>query len=367
MKLSSRIVTTERTPIFFGRDAFSTLDRQIRSMNIDRRNIFILVDQNTRKHCLPFLIERSDFLSRAQILEIEGGEKCKSLVTAERLWNELLASGAGRDSLLVNLGGGVVSDLGGFVAAGYKRGIHYLNIPTSLMGQVDASIGGKTAINLGKVKNQVGFFYAAAGVFIFPNFLKTLPEEHLRSGLAEIIKIALISDAGFWRKIRKHPVNEQLTMPVEDQHWQELIAYAVNFKTRLIVKDYREKKLRKILNFGHTIGHALEALSWQENGEPLLHGEAVAAGMICASYLSTCKAGLLISEMEQIKGYLSGGFKLRKVNITDKPVILDILTHDKKNFGGQVRFTLISKPGTPVINVGCNQEDVLEAIEFYNN
>ena len=178
MKIPSRIITIDRTPIYVGKNALSFVDKVIRSMHLGRDGIYILVDKNTRLHCLPTVLEKSVSLAGARLLEIDGGEESKTMATAENLWNELLASGAGRESLLVNLGGGVISDLGGFVAAGYKRGIDYINIPTSLMGQADAAIGGKTALNLGRIKNQVGFFHAAKAVFIFPGFLKTLPEEH---------------------------------------------------------------------------------------------------------------------------------------------------------------------------------------------
>lgn len=378
MKLSNRIITIDRTPIFIGNNALSSIDRFIRTMQASRHGmiypgkegdsaqlhdeIFILVDPDTRKYCLPILLEKSVSLANVHILETEGGEGSKSLATAEKLWNDLLAAGASRKSLLVNLGGGVISDLGGFVAAGYKRGINYINIPTTLIGQADAAIGGKTAVNLGHIKNQVGFFYAAKAVFIFPGFLKTLPEEHLRSGLAEIIKIALISDAALWRRLLKHPVRLLLQQPVESGLWLNLIAGAVKFKNRVVMNDYRERKLRKVLNFGHTIGHALEGYSQMGPGKPLLHGEAVAAGMICASCLSFHKAGLALADNEAIKTYLSDGFPFYPFDTLAIPAIMELMMHDKKKHNGQIQFTLISKPGYPVINISCNREEILEAL-----
>ncbi|MEI6172601.1 MAG: 3-dehydroquinate synthase family protein [Bacteroidota bacterium] len=378
MKLSNRIITTDRTPIFFGKDALDFIDRFLRSIQQDSHSkqvtsgndvsshpfqeIFILVDPETRTHCLPLLQAKSLTLADAAILEIPGGEDSKSLIQAEKLWNALLAAGAGRNCLLVNLGGGVVSDLGGFIAAGYKRGISYINIPTTLMGQADAAIGGKTAVNLGHIKNQVGFFHAPKAVFIFPGFLHTLPEAHLRSGLAEIIKSILISDASHWRRLVKHPVRKILHLPTDGRLWLNLIEGAVKFKNRVVMQDYRERKLRKVLNFGHTVGHALEGFSQSEPGKQLLHGEAVAAGMKCAAFLSHRKAGLSLAGMEEIIGYLDDGFSSYPLDVRAKAAIMELMTHDKKNRNGEVMFTLISEPGHPKINIACDRQDILEAL-----
>jgi len=365
MKVSSRIITVDRTPVFVGREALSSVDHAIRTMHLGHEGIYLLVDKNTRQHCLPDATVASVGLAGARVMEVDGGEDSKTLATAERLWNELLASGAGRESLLVNLGGGVITDLGGFVAAGYKRGISYINIPTSLTGQCDAAIGGKTSVNMGGIKNQVGFFYPAKGVFIYPGFLKTLPNEHLRSGIAEIIKCALIGDMHLWRRLLDHPVTDLLDMPVEHPFWNELLTVTIRYKNRVVTKDFREKKLRKVLNFGHTIGHALETYSMVNSVKPLLHGEAVAAGMICAAYLSHLKTGLSSSGMEAIKNYISDGFTRFSIDQSCKSAILDIMIHDKKNLDGQRRFTLISVPGKPVVNVECNLPEISEAIDFY--
>ena len=347
-----------------GASALSSLDKTIRSLHLGRDGIFILADANTRRHCLPLAIEKSASLGGAGVLEIDGGEDSKTLETAAKLWKELLAMGAGRQSLLVNLGGGVVSDLGGFVAAGYKRGIGYINVPTSLMGQCDAAIGGKTAVNIGQIKNQVGFFYPSKGTFIFPGFLKTLPAEHIRSGLAEIIKSALIGNDRLWRRMISHPVTELLSLPAEDVFWQEMLTGAVKFKNRVVTQDFREKKLRKVLNFGHTIGHALETYSMTGPRLPMLHGEAVAAGMICAAFLSQLKAGLTTSETEAIKAYISEGFPDLPKDVSSVADIVKIMGHDKKNRDGQLQFTLISKPGSAVVNIPCNQAEIEGALNY---
>jgi 3-dehydroquinate synthase len=365
MKISSRVITVEKTPVFFGDDSFIALKQLLKSLHISARRVFIFVDRGTKQYCLPVLYEKAGFLQGATVLEIEGGEQSKSLASAENLWSMLLAEGADRNSLLVNLGGGVISDLGGFVAAGFKRGMPYINIPTSLIGQVDASIGGKTAVNLGNIKNQVGFFYAPSGVVIFPGFLKTLPLEHLRSGFAEIVKIALVMDPPLWQRIRKQSVEKLLKMPSESKTWKELLAKAITIKNAIIRDDYREKKLRKGLNFGHTLGHAFEAYFMAGPGKPLLHGEAVAAGMICAAYLSSCKAGLPMSELLEIKEFIASGFSKFKVTEEVKQGIMDLLIHDKKNQQGGNRFVLITKPGHAKINVSCDENEISEALDFY--
>lgn len=376
MKLINRIITTDRTPVFIGNDALSSLNRFITTIHPGgmkyngetelpgrrHHDVFILVDSNTRKYCLPLLLDHALSLENVPVLEIPGGEDSKYLSTAEHLWSQLLELGADRNSLLINLGGGVVSDLGGFVAAGYKRGINYINIPTTLMGQADAAIGGKTGVNIGHVKNQVGFFYASRGVFIFPGFLKTLPVAHLRSGLAEIIKGVLISNASLWSRLIKHPVAELLQRPVDTGIWPGLILESVKFKNKVVMQDYRERKQRKALNFGHTIGHALEGFSHTIPGKQLMHGDAVAAGMICAAFLSNRKTGLSQAHMESVVSYLREGFPPVSIEDQTKAAILELITHDKKNLNGLIRFTLISQPGSPVINVSCSQEEILEAL-----
>ncbi len=365
MKLSNRIVTVSRTPIFLGKDAFSKFDGLVKSLHPS--GIFVVVDQNTRKHCLPMLLEETTALVNLQVLETGTGEAAKSLENAEKLWNELFLTGASRSGLIINLGGGVISDLGGFVAAGYHRGINYVNVPTSLMGQADAAIGGKVAVNLGIVKNQVGFFYPAAAIFVFPEFLKTLPEDHLRSGLAEIIKCALISNGALWRRLQNKPVSMLLNQPADGALWNELVLAAISFKNKVVMKDFREHKLRKVLNFGHTLGHAIESLSLTSMHQPVLHGEAVAAGMICAAYLSHKKSGLAQADLKAITGYIFDGYRPIHFDSSFKAQLMDIITHDKKAENKQIKFTLIAKPGSPLVDVICDAGEISEAIDYYSN
>ena len=364
MKISNRIVTVDRTPIFFGKEVFEDFDRMVKAMHPG--GIFILTDENTGRHCLPLLLEKTRSMENSKVIQTEGGEEAKSLDKAGKLWQELMGLGANRSSLIVNLGGGVISDLGGFVAGGYQRGIRYINMPTSLMGQADAAIGGKTAVNLGHIKNQVGFYYPASGIFVYPGFLETLPAKHLRSGLAEIIKSALIGNEKLWRRIRNMPVDMLMDTPPEEPSWQDLIRWTITFKNKVVVKDFREVKHRKILNFGHTIGHAMESISFSGSRLPLLHGEAVAAGMICEAWLSGRKTGLTKEDLNDITGYLADGFDGVPIDPGVKDQLTNIMKHDKKMKHGQLHFTLISRPGLPVVNIACDTGEIYEAIDFYS-
>ena len=259
MKTGTRLITRQRTQHYLGSDVLVILNRLVTSVEYRKSKLFILADRNTSFHCLPYLLEQAPALSDATILTVDGGEDCKSLQTAADMWQQLHEKSADRQSLLINLGGGVVSDLGGFVASGYYRGIKYINVPTSLVGQADAAIGGKTGVNLDKVKNQVGSFYPPESVFICPGLLRTLPAGHFRSGLAEIIKSMLLDNPAYWRKIKKIPVAGLMEQPYDSRLVSDMTALSVKYKTRLVTRDFRETNIRKALNFGHTIGHAFES------------------------------------------------------------------------------------------------------------
>jgi 3-dehydroquinate synthase len=387
MILSGRVVTVTRTRIIYSSDALPGLQKMLSAPGYRMSKIFILTDSNTRFHCLPVLLQACPGLSTAVILEIEGGDESKTLYSAEKLWMELINNQASRDSILINLGGGAVSDLGGFVAGGFKRGIRYVNIPTSLMGMVDAAIGGKTAVNLQQIKNQVGFFNAPEGIFIDKVFLKTLPREHLRSGFAEVIKSALIGDAVLWRKIRKQEIDDILNPDHDGKFLDDLIKKSVVFKNRIACQDFREKKLRKTLNFGHTFGHAFESLCSNEPGRKLpdnpqdsfrettasaslLHGDAVALGMIAETWLSHMKAGLSEAEAREIITYLKTGYschldilKARFDAALSGPIrLLDLMLHDKKNKSGQIIFTLLQSIAKPKVNVPLKPDEIIVAL-----
>ena len=265
------------TPICFEEEAAEKL-QQILSEHSD---VYVLCDAHTRKHCLPRLEKHFGKIS-PQLLTIPAGEANKNLETAALLWMKLQQAEAGRNSLLINLGGGTVCDLGGFVASTWKRGMHFVNVPTTLMAQCDAAIGGKNGIDFGGIKNQIGLFSQADAVCIFPEFLQTLPERELKSGFAEMLKHGIIADAAYYRELKK---TQHFAEVLEHPEW---IRRSATIKMRFVKKDFEEADERRALNFGHTIGHAYEALS---SGR-LSHGEAVAHGMR-AEALMAFEAGLL--------------------------------------------------------------------------
>jgi len=365
MKLSSRIVQINRTRIFSGKDSLAGLENFRRSAHLDHKKVFILVDPVTLELCLPILLAKVPWFAGSKILSMPCGEETKTLETAQRLWTELLETKSGHDAMIISLGGGVVTDMGGFVAAGFHRGISCMHIPTTLLGQVDAAIGGKTGVNLGKVKNQVGFFYPPAAIFIEPEFLATLPVEQLRSGFAEIVKSALVGNAGLWHKLKSHPVHEIIGMPFGSPLWQHLVSRTISFKNQIITKDFADTKNRKILNFGHTVGHAIESYSHDAGDHPLLHGEAVAIGMICEAYLSSLKAGLPKEDLDEISTYIRMGFTPFKIDQVGQSRVLELMTHDKKNRNGQIMFSLLKEPGLSGINITCQADEISRALNFY--
>lgn len=365
MKQSYRIVQVDKVAVHYGVDALEQFSHFIARNRIAGESVMILTDSGTATHCLPLLLGRVPALQKSHNVSIRGGEHSKSLETAAEIWSQMLQNNATRRTLLVNLGGGIVTDLGGFVASGFQRGIRYVNIPTSLIGQVDAAIGGKTGVNLGSVKNQVGSFCNPEGVFIDPGFLHTLPSGHLRSGLAEAIKCMLTGDEVVWRRLLKHPVKELLEMPVNDPFFTELISHALSYKLRIVQRDFREARLRKVLNFGHTIGHAFETMALQRSSDAIMHGDAVAAGMICATLLSHQKTGLNQTDLMLITGYLGAGFPHFQLTGADLDTIVQIIGHDKKRRNGQIEFTLLERPGKPRIQIPCNLADIMGALESY--
>lgn len=240
---------------------------------------FILVDENTYQHCLPILLEQVQTLRRAIIIKIESGEQNKTIETCIKIWEELAAHHADNTALFFNLGGGVICDIGGFVSATYKRGMHFINIPTTLTAMADASIGGKTGIDFNSIKNMIGLFAQPMSVYVHPPFLKTLDKRQVMSGFAELLKHGLIADINYWESLvdMKDPMNEDLTY---------LINHSIKIKQEIVNEDLMDKGKRHILNFGHTIGHALESFSMKQNEFPITHGEAVATGMIMEACLS---------------------------------------------------------------------------------
>ena len=343
-------------PIIVAEDSYETLAKMLKLDAESGSSFFILVDENTHYNCLPQLITNVEALISAEIIEIDSGEENKNLETCIQLWETLTELGADRHSVLINLGGGVITDMGGFVAATYKRGIRFYNIPTTLLAQVDASTGSKTGVDLGGLKNQVGVFADPQAVFINPCFLRTLPMEQIQSGFGEIIKHALIADKAYWRLSKR-----KFCFLVEN--WGKLIKPSLEIKSSIVIKDPTEKGLRKLLNFGHTIGHALETLAL-ENKRPLLHGQAVALGMLAEAWLSTKLTGLSEDEFDEIQKVILSNFDVYQFDETNFERILELMGHDKKNVSGQVRLTLLNQIGKGVYDISCEEKLLREALKY---
>ena len=323
-------------------------------------SVFILVDTNTKKHCLKGFLEYSSIIPSA-VLTMPAGEENKNLISCQSLWEELSAEGADRNSVLINLGGGVVTDLGGFVACTFKRGIDFYNIPTSLLAMVDASVGGKTGIDLGALKNQIGIIKEPKGVIIAAEWLKTLAHEELRSGFAEMLKHGLIANPDYWETLKT-------ISDLSAQNLNGFIKPSVSEKTKVVLKDPYEKGPRKILNFGHTLGHAIESyyLTSTEKAR-LLHGEAIAIGMVLEAYLSTKCSGLKAAAANEIKLTFKCFYPIIRISTEDQKAIIDLLRHDKKNKAGRINFVLLKAIGQPDIDVEVPQELFEEAFEFYQS
>lgn len=320
-------------------------------------HVFILVDENTLELCLPIFFDKIKN-SNSEVIIVPPGEQFKNLETCQHIWSELMRLNATRNSLLINLGGGVIGDMGGFCAATFKRGIDFIQIPTTLLSQVDSSIGGKLGIDFENVKNSIGVFENPQVVFIDPIFLKTLEEEEVRSGMAEMLKHGLIDNVEHWNQLLE-------IIDVSETDWIKYLPTSLQVKQRIVEADPFEKNIRKALNYGHTIGHAVETL-FLETPTPLRHGEAIAIGMICESYLSAQQVGLSEMELNSICDFFK--IKYPQVHLEEKdfPTLIDWMRKDKKNVGAEINFTLIKKIGEAVINQTCGEEEIVESLRFYN-
>ncbi len=320
--------------------------------------IFVLVDENTEKHCLPVFKKMLPRVKVAGLIRIKSGEQNKNIRTATAMWGQLTRMQAERGALLVNLGGGVISDIGGFVAATFKRGIDFINIPTTLLAQVDAAIGSKTGVDFEDYKNHVGLFADPKGVVADPVFLETLPDIFMLSGFAEMIKYALIMDVPLWEMMAGKPFRELQGLLAE------MMVMAVKDKIIVVEKDKHETGLRKLLNFGHTAGHALETF-FLDRAVPITHGEAVAAGMICATRLSARIPGASCAHPGRVCEMIDRNFSRLDFHDADIPALLQLMRQDKKNRGGEFRFTLLKGIGHAVPDIAVPAQEVEESLRFY--
>lgn len=322
---------------------------------------FIITDKNTRKHCLPYLLAQAPFLKNAEVVAFPAGEQFKNIETTGHIWRELSLKNADRKSLVINLGGGVVSDLGGFVASTLKRGLAFINIPTSLLAMVDASIGGKNGIDLDGAKNQIGLIKLPEMVVVDPEFLNTLPRPHIVSGLAEMLKHALIDGHSSWERIKNTDFGN--LDDVNGQIWD-----SIKIKHTIVTQDPTEEGLRKTLNYGHTLGHAIESYFLEApNRKILLHGEAVAIGMVLATYLSAELFGFPAQRLHDITKTVHGLYKKVSFSQEDIDQIINLLIFDKKNRNGQVMFVLLKDLGQPKIDCIVDNELIYKAFDYYKN
>ena len=341
--------------ILYTHDIVPTLDACLRDKKYDR--IFLLDDTVTHVHCLPLL---STWVEErgVQVLTMEAGDVAKNLDTLSSIWQQLTEKGASRHSLLINLGGGVVTDLGGFAAATFKRGIDFINIPTTLLSMVDAAVGGKTGINFAGLKNEIGAFRSAVDVIVDTTFLRTLDNENICSGYAEMLKHALLHNAAMWaehlEQDLQHPDYEALA---------RLVQQSIEVKERIVGEDPHEKGLRKALNLGHTFGHAFESLALSQ-GRPVLHGYAVAWGIVCELYLSSVLLGFPSAHFHPTVRFVRQTYGQFSFTCKDYDRLLDYIRHDKKNVGGQTNFTLLAGIGQIRLDCHANRDLICEAFDL---
>jgi 3-dehydroquinate synthase len=345
-------------PVYLGSNPWREINQIILPF-LNSDGIYILSDTHTLTYCFPLLEDIMPFLSGQPLFSVTPGERSKDLHSAAKLWTWLMENGAGRNSLLINLGGGVVSDLGGFVAAAYKRGMKYVNIPTSLIGQVDAAIGGKSALNLTGIKNQVGLFYDPLAVFIMPGFLETLPEDHFKSGIAEIIKCAALSGGESWSMLKQKGV------PDRDEIFP-FISAAIYYKCQIVAEDPFDNSTRQMLNFGHTIGHALESFFNTDDEDVLLHGHAVATGMICEAYLSYKLSGMSLGELDCLSSLVKSNFNLKPIKEKYYDKLIGIVNFDKKRSGQGIGFSLLHGIGKHSPGIVVNITEMIDSFRYYN-
>ena len=339
-----------------GRKEFSHLMKDLKISNV-----FILTDQNTFNHCLPIFLQKHCFKTSPHIITIAAGEIFKNINTCLKVWEMLSEKRADKNSLLINLGGGVVTDLGGFVASTYQRGIHFINVPTSLLAMVDASVGGKNGVDLNHIKNQIGVVNLPEMVLVDTEFLKTLPLEQMRSGLAEMFKHGIIYSKDYWERIKRADFSNIV-------EFESLIWDSIVIKKDIVDKDPFEEDLRKTLNYGHSLGHAIESYFMENpNKEDLLHGEAIAIGIILATYISQKMFNFPNETLNDISENVLKHFSKRLFSEKDIEAIINLLVFDKKNRNGQVLFVLLEDIGRYKTNCSVSNELIYKAFDYYKN
>lgn len=352
-----RAIPSQGYNILFNEDCYSYLAGLLQPGTYS--TLFVLADSNTSQHCLPRFLQQLATEIAIEIIEIEPGEESKTIDTCIEVWHALTELGADRKSLVINVGGGMVTDLGGFAASAFKRGIDFINLPTSLLAMVDASVGGKTGVDLGSLKNQIGVIKNPEAVLIDLEMLDTLPQIQMRSGLAEMLKHGLIADKSYWNNF-----TDLGGLKVDDLG--QLIHRSVQIKNEIVAQDPHEKNVRKLLNFGHTLGHAIESYHLEsETKQTLLHGEAIAIGMVLEAYLSLQNNLIAETEYIEIKSVIQSIFPPVEFSFDDVSNIITLLAHDKKNEFGAVNFVLLKSIGNAIIGQSVENNLIYKAFEDY--
>ncbi|MFK5856638.1 MAG: 3-dehydroquinate synthase [Bacteroidota bacterium] len=350
------ILDTENVSYIIGADAL------VKSANKfdNYKRIIIITDENVEKLCLPVLKQKLPSLKIDGIITIDSGEENKSISQLIFIWNELTRLNADRDDLIINLGGGIITDIGGMAAATFKRGLKFINFPTTLLGMVDAAIGGKTGIDFEGFKNQVGLFVNPVCVIVDPIFLKTLEKVQWQSGFAEVLKYGLIIDRELWHKLENRNYNDS------DINWNLVIIKAAKDKIDIVRFDSLEKGIRKNLNFGHTIGHALESF-YLKSDKPVTHGLAIAAGMICEAWISSKIFDIECVNLNKIVNMIDKNFRRFDFTEDDIPVLMQLMKQDKKVRGNKQNFSLLRKLGKAVHDIEVSNENIIQSLTYYIN
>ncbi|MCL4116894.1 UNVERIFIED_CONTAM: hypothetical protein GTU68_058574 [Idotea baltica] len=345
--------------IYFNDDAYQNLNDYISNNKVD--SVFILADEHTQIFCLPKFKAKISGDVSIQIITINAGEINKNITTCVEVWKKLTELEADRKSVLINVGGGMVTDLGGFVASTFKRGIKFINIPTTLLSMVDASVGSKTGVDLDNLKNLIGLFSNPEMVLIDTTYLETLPERELKSGVAEVIKYGLTFDSKLLDSIYQDKWKEIDSL-------NDIIYKSIEIKNKVVLEDYKETGLRKVLNYGHTVGHAVESYCLEHSDlDRLLHGEAIAIGMIVEAYMSNKKYGFPKKELIALKEYVLKTYGKTNIDKKHYSAILELMKHDKKNIKGTVRYILLKDICDFVIDGVAENEMVVEGLVYYGS
>lgn len=356
MTLSNNENMENKQQVVICRDLHAELQAFLAGLDYDK--LFVLTDTHTKALCLP-RIHDIPLLKEAAQITVPATDLHKTLDSLAGIWTQLSEGGATRHSLLLNLGGGMVTDMGGFAGATFKRGIRTLNVPTTLMASVDAAVGGKTGINFCGLKNEIGAFYPPLCVFIDCEFLRTLDRDNILSGYAEMIKHGLISSMDVYTPVLLYDIDT-----CNYGYLNQLVAQSVAVKEDIVAQDPKERGIRKALNFGHTVGHAYESLSFQKK-HPLLHGHAVAAGIISELYLSHRACGFPQEKLSQVICYIKEYYPPFAFDCRDYDALYELMLHDKKNEGSTINFTLLGEVGDVRINQHLSKERILESLDFY--